>query len=49
MSTLNPKIEQQLALAGVVQAAILVQQIARTGRCDEQAFEASISSICVTS
>ena len=25
-----------------------MQQIARTGDCDEQAFEASISSICVT-
>lgn len=48
MSNLHPLIEQQLALAGIVQAALLVQQIARTGTCDEQAFEASISSICVT-
>lgn len=48
MSTLDPQIEQQLALAGVVQAALLVQQIARTGNCDEAAFAASISSICVT-
>lgn len=37
-----------IALAGVCQAAKLVQDISRTGTCDEQAFEASISSICVT-
>ena len=48
MSNLHPLIEQQLALAGVVQAALLVQQVSRTGTCDEAAFEASISSICVT-
>ena len=47
MSNLHPLIEQQLALAGIVQAALLVQQIARPGPCDEQAFEASTSSICV--
>ena len=48
MIELAPEIEQQLALAGVVQAALLIQQIARTGTCDEPAFSASISSICVT-
>ncbi|MCP3428604.1 high frequency lysogenization protein HflD [Opacimonas viscosa] len=37
-----------IALAGVCQAAKLVQDISRKGTCDEQAFEASISSICVT-
>lgn len=34
-----------LALAGVVQAATLVQQFASTKNCDEEAFRASISSI----
>nr|WP_136249700.1 high frequency lysogenization protein HflD [Ningiella ruwaisensis] len=41
-------IEQQLALAGVCQAAKLVQSIARRGEADENAVEASISSILVT-
>jgi high frequency lysogenization protein len=40
--------EQQLALAGVCQAAKLVQSVARTGTADELALEASISSILVT-
>lgn len=34
-----------MALAGVTQAAILVQQFASTGKCDEQAFNAIIKSI----
>lgn len=34
-----------LAFAGVHQAAVLIHQIASTGRCDEQAFDASINSI----
>ena len=45
---LAPQIENQLALAGVCQTATLVQQIARTGDVDEQACEASLSSILVT-
>jgi high frequency lysogenization protein len=45
---LDSKIEQQLGLAGVCQAASLVQSIARKGTMDAQAFEASISSILVT-
>lgn len=45
---LDPKIEQHLALAGVAQAATLVQQVARTGQVDETACEASLSSILVT-
>jgi high frequency lysogenization protein len=45
---LAPQIENQLALAGVCQAATLVQQIARSGALDPQAFEASLSSILVT-
>lgn len=45
---LDAKIEQHLALAGVCQAAALVKQVARLGTIDEQAFEASLSSILVT-
>ena len=41
--------EQHLALAGVCQSAALVQAIARKGRADADAVEASISSILVTS
>ena len=41
-------IEYTLALAGVCQAAALVQSLARKGHCDDVAFQASISSICVT-
>lgn len=45
---LVPAIEQQLALAGVCQAAALVQRIARQGEFDSKATEASLSSILVT-
>jgi high frequency lysogenization protein len=45
---LNQNIENQLALAGVCQAAYLVQQLARQGRLDKTALEASLSSILVT-
>lgn len=45
---LAPNIENQLALAGVCQAAALVQGIARKGQLDKQAIEASLSSILVT-
>jgi high frequency lysogenization protein len=41
--------EQLLALAGVCQAAKLVQAIARKGEADTGAIETSISSILVTS
>ncbi len=41
--------EQNLALAGVCQAASLVQSIARKGEADAAAIEASLSSILVTS
>lgn len=37
--------ERTLALAGVCQAANLVQQIAKTGKCSEEAFKTSINSI----
>lgn len=45
----NQTNEQLLALAGVCQAAKLVQSIARSGDGNEAAIEASISSILVTS
>lgn len=45
---LSPDIENQLALAGVCQAATLVQQVARQGEFDEAAVESSLSSILVT-
>ena len=38
----------QLALAGVCQAALLVKTLARTGKCEKLAFEASLQSIIVT-
>ena len=45
---LNQEQEKYLALAGVCQAAELVQQVARTGNADEKSFSASIQSIVVT-
>ncbi|OEY67203.1 high frequency lysogenization protein HflD [Marinobacter sp. X15-166B] len=41
--------EQTLALAGVFQAATLVQQIAHTGRCADASFQASARSLFQTS
>ena len=41
--------EQHLALAGVCQSEALVQAIARKGEVNNEAVEASISSILVTS
>lgn len=38
----------QLALAGVCQSAFLVKNLARTGKMDQLAFEASIESIVIT-
>jgi high frequency lysogenization protein len=37
--------ERVLALAGLFQATALAQQLANDGRCDEAAFETSLSSI----
>ncbi len=45
---LDTDIENNLALAGVCQAAALVQQLARRGSADSEAVEASLSSILVT-
>lgn len=36
---------QTIALAGIAQTAVLVQQLATTGTCDQQAMEASVGSI----
>ncbi|MCY7293981.1 high frequency lysogenization protein HflD [Alteromonas sp. a30] len=41
-------VDQQLALAGVCQSAFLVKNLARTGKVEPNAFEASIESIVVT-
>jgi high frequency lysogenization protein len=42
---LNTITNQTIALAGIAQAAALVQQLATTGRADTEAMEASIASI----
>lgn len=42
---LNNLTNQTIALAGIAQVAVLVQQLATTGICDQQAMEASIGSI----
>ena len=42
---LNTLTNQTIALAGIAQAAALAQQLATTGRADEQALSASLSSI----
>jgi len=36
---------QTIALAGIAQVTVLVQQLATTGTCDQQAMEASIGSV----
>lgn len=41
----NPVYDRTLAFAGICQGAKLVQQIARTGQCDEQAYHTSINAI----
>jgi high frequency lysogenization protein len=42
---LNTLTNQTIALAGIAQVAVLVQQLATTGTCDQQAMEASIVSV----
>ena len=42
---LNTITNQTIALAGIAQAAALVQQLATKGSCDAKAFESSITSI----
>lgn len=41
--------DQTIALAGLLQACYLVDQIAREGRCDEVELETAINSLFVTS
>lgn len=43
--SINTITNQAIALAGIAQAAALAQQLATTGRADEDALEASITSI----
>jgi high frequency lysogenization protein len=42
---LNTITNQTIALAGIAQVAVLVQQLATTGSCDQAAMEASIGSV----
>ena len=42
---LNTITNQTIALAGIAQAAALVQQLATKGTCDQAALEASIASV----
>ena len=42
---LNTFSNQAIALAGIAQVAVLVQQLATTGTCDQQAMDASIGSL----
>ena len=44
----NNELEKTMALAGVCQAAALVQQASRKGQVEQIAFEASIGSIVIT-
>ena len=46
---MNKVDHQTIALAGVLQATFLVDQIAREGRCDEEAFNTALSSLFITS
>ncbi len=41
--------DRTLAFAGMCQAAYLVQQVAKNGQCDEQAFKTSIEATLATS
>ncbi len=42
---LNTITNQTIALSGIAQVAVLVQQLATTGTCDQHSMEASIGSI----
>ena len=45
---MRASVEQTIALAGVFQAASLVDQIARQGLVSQDALEASVASLFVT-
>ncbi|EOC1849318.1 DUF489 family protein, partial [Vibrio vulnificus] len=44
----NTLYDRTIAFAGMCQAVALVQQIARNGHCDQDAFETSIKAILNT-
>ncbi len=45
----NELYDRTIAFAGICQAVALVQQVARNGHCDQEAFETSIKAILNTS
>ena len=45
----NALYDQTIAFAGICQAVALVQQVAKNGHCDSDAFEASLKAILNTS
>ncbi|WP_114785603.1 high frequency lysogenization protein HflD [Vibrio tetraodonis] len=45
----NALYDQTIAFAGICQAVVLVQQVAKNGHCDSDAFEASLKAILSTS
>nr|WP_202408518.1 high frequency lysogenization protein HflD [Vibrio sp. Of14-4] len=49
MSVANALYDQTIAFAGICQAVALVQQVAKNGHCDSDAFEASLKAILNTS
>ncbi len=42
---MNQQQNQTLALAGIFQAAVLIEELAQTGSCNQQAFEGSLNSL----
>ena len=42
---MNPLRDQTLALAGMFQAAVLIEDMATTGSCEADAFDGSFSSL----
>ena len=42
---MNQQQNQTLALAGIFQAAVLIEELAQTGSCSQQAFEGSLNSL----
>ncbi|EHK2875320.1 DUF489 family protein, partial [Vibrio parahaemolyticus] len=44
----NTLYDRTIAFAGICQAVALVQQVARNGHCDQDAFETSMNAILNT-
>ncbi len=42
---MNQRENQTLALAGIFQAAVLIEELAQTGNCSQPAFEGSLNSL----